>query len=57
MTTSRDSNAEDQATKPEPRRAYTTPKLRRLGSVRELTLGGTMGATESVGFNNKGKGM
>jgi hypothetical protein len=39
------------------RRPYRAPTLRKLGSVRELTLGGTMGATEAVGFNNKGSGM
>lgn len=26
-----------------PRRPYKAPRLRQLGSVRELTLGGTMG--------------
>jgi hypothetical protein len=38
------------------RRPYTTPRLRHLGSVRELTLGGTMGASEGGGtFNPKSK--
>jgi hypothetical protein len=31
------------------RRPYRAPSLRRLGSVRELTLGGTMGMTEGGG--------
>lgn len=32
-----------------PRRAYKAPKLRHLGSVRELTLGGTAGMSEGGG--------
>lgn len=32
-----------------PRRPYSAPRLRRLGSVRELTLGGSMGASEFAG--------
>ncbi|MDB4942363.1 MAG: hypothetical protein JWP97_1897 [Labilithrix sp.] len=31
------------------KRAYQKPSLRRLGSVRELTLGGTRGMTEGAG--------
>lgn len=31
------------------RRPYSAPRLRQLGSVRELTLGGTMGVTEGGG--------
>lgn len=31
------------------RAPYRAPKLRHLGSVRELTLGGTMGKTEGGG--------
>lgn len=31
------------------RRPYRAPKLRHLGSVRELTLGGTMGKAEGGG--------
>lgn len=39
------------------RRPYRAPQLRYLGSVRELTLGGTMGAGEGAGtFDPKGKG-
>jgi hypothetical protein len=33
--------------------AYTTPKLRRLGSVRDLTLGGGLSRADGSGF---GKG-
>jgi len=33
----------------EPRRPYSAPRLRRLGSVRELTLGTSMGITEGGG--------
>jgi hypothetical protein len=36
---------------PAEKRPYTTPRLRRLGSVRELTLGATMG-----GFSDGGGG-
>ncbi len=32
-----------------PRLQYRKPELRRLGSVRELTLGGTQGMTEGAG--------
>lgn len=39
------------------RRPYRAPQLRQLGSVRELTLGGTMGSDEGGGTKNpKGKG-
>jgi hypothetical protein len=31
------------------RRPYSAPRLRQLGSVRELTLGGTMGNSEGGG--------
>lgn len=34
---------------PAERRPYRAPRLRKLGSVRELTLGGTMGITEGGG--------
>jgi hypothetical protein len=34
------------------RRPYRSPTLRRLGSVRELTLGGSKGKTETIGFKN-----
>ncbi|MBX3199921.1 MAG: lasso RiPP family leader peptide-containing protein [Labilithrix sp.] len=34
---------------PAERRPYRAPQLRKLGSVRELTLGGTMGITEGGG--------
>lgn len=32
-----------------PRRPYRTPELRHLGSVRELTLGSTMGKGDGMG--------
>lgn len=32
-----------------PRRPYSAPRLRHLGSVRELTLGGTAGMAEGGG--------
>ena len=34
---------------PAPRLAYRPPRLRHLGSVRELTLGGTSGMAEGAG--------
>ncbi|MCW5833044.1 MAG: lasso RiPP family leader peptide-containing protein [Labilithrix sp.] len=34
---------------PVERRPYRAPQLKQLGSVRELTLGGTMGVTEGGG--------
>jgi hypothetical protein len=34
------------------RRAYATPRLRHLGSVRELTLGSQPGKPESLGLNH-----
>lgn len=38
------------------RRPYRAPRLRQLGSVRELTLGATMGAAEGgATFNPKSK--
>lgn len=39
-----------------PRRPYRAPRLRQLGSVRELTLGATMGFSEGGGtFVKTGK--
>jgi hypothetical protein len=39
------------------KRPYVAPRLRRLGSVRDLTLG-SQGANADIGFSKKGnKGM
>ena len=40
----------EQNEKPEVRKPYTAPKLRRLGSVRDLTLGSRNGKPEGGGL-------
>ena len=44
-----DTDPTDSAQKPAARRPYAAPTLRYLGSVREITLGGTKGGLETGG--------
>jgi hypothetical protein len=46
MKTRAESGSEQVATAPGDRKSYETPKLRRLGAVHELTLGGAMTVPE-----------
>lgn len=50
MDTQPKSNREENKAEKPARRAYAAPQLKRLGSVRELTLG-SMGKSADVGIN------